>query len=79
MNEHTNWKKYHPYVGPFDPCRPIKTKYYVTPPNLYMGFQPPNLPQYSPKEALYRGTLWPALFSPYSNPYELGREENSGG
>jgi hypothetical protein len=27
--------------------------------------QPPNLPQYSPREALRKGTLWPALYFPY--------------
>jgi spore coat protein JA len=30
-----------------------------------LGFQPPNLPQFSPQEALRKGTLWPILFSPY--------------
>jgi hypothetical protein len=27
--------------------------------------QPPNLPQYSPREALHKGTLWPALYFPW--------------
>jgi spore coat protein JA len=56
---------YYPYVSPYDPCPPIKVKTYPLPANLFLGFQPPNLPQYSPYEALKRGTLWPALYSPY--------------
>ncbi|MDC3413079.1 spore coat associated protein CotJA [Aquibacillus sp. 3ASR75-11] len=72
----TQRKYYYPYISPFDPCRPIEVKSYETPPQLYIGFQPPSLPQYeSPKEALYRGTLWPALYSPYRNPYERGDEQ----
>jgi spore coat protein JA len=58
-------KEYYPFVSPFDPCPPMVCKTYVTPPNLYMGFQPMNLQQYSPHEALMQGTLWPALYSPY--------------
>jgi len=45
-------------------------KYYSTPPHLYMGFQPPNLQQYPPRVALKKGTLWPALYDDYVNPYE---------
>jgi spore coat protein JA len=71
----TQRKNYYPYVSPFDPCPPIRVKTYETPPNLYLGFQPYGLPQYPPKEALKRGTLWPALFSPYQNPYEHRQEE----
>lgn len=67
---HTNYKYWYPYISPFDPCPPLRVKRYNTPPNLYLGFQPPNMPQFSPREALFRGTLWPALFSPYSSPYE---------
>ncbi|GAB6932682.1 hypothetical protein JCM14719A_10350 [Calditerricola satsumensis] len=62
---HTNFKTWRPYASPFDPCPAERVKAYNTPPNLYLGFQPPNLPQYPPREALRRGTLWPALFSPY--------------
>ncbi|WP_103105428.1 spore coat associated protein CotJA [Brevibacillus reuszeri] len=57
---------YFPYVGPFDPCPPKRVKTYQVPPELFITFQPPNLPQYSPSEALRLGTLWPALFSPYN-------------
>ncbi|WP_159887453.1 spore coat associated protein CotJA [Paenibacillus puerhi] len=56
---------WHPYVSPFDPCPPMRVKTYSTPPQLFIGFQPPNLPQFSPMEALKHGTLWPALYSPY--------------
>ncbi|PWA12837.1 spore coat protein CotJA [Pueribacillus theae] len=65
----TQRKIYRPYISPFDPCRPIKVKTYQTPPQLYVGFQPPGLPQFSPKEALFHGTLWPLLFSPYGEPH----------
>ncbi|QWU18309.1 spore coat associated protein CotJA [Paenibacillus sophorae] len=57
---------YTPFRGPFDPCPPIPCKTYVVPPQLFLGFQPPNLPQFNLPEALRFGTLWPALFSPYS-------------
>ncbi|PLS17142.1 spore coat protein CotJA [Bacillus sp. M6-12] len=60
------WKPYH---SRFDPCPPIGVKFYRTPPNLYMFFQPPNLEQFSPQEALMRGTLWKPLYDYYENPY----------
>lgn len=53
------------FVGPFDPCPPMRYDTYMVPPNHFITFQPPNLPQFSPREALYRGTLWPLLYSPY--------------
>lgn len=69
----TQYKYWKPYISPFDPCTPIRVKSYATPPQLYMGFQPPGLPQFqSPKEALIAGTLWPQLFSPYPNPEKGG-------
>lgn len=55
------WPIYH---SSDDPCPPIVRKY-VVPPNQFLGFQPPNLPQYSRQEALIKGTLWPIFFSPY--------------
>jgi spore coat protein JA len=61
----TQWRDYAPYVSPYDPCPPIRVKWYIVPPNQYITFQPTNLPQYSLDEALRRGTLWPALYSPY--------------
>jgi len=64
-----------PFVGPFDPCPPMRVKFYVVPPNLFIPFQPPNLPQFPLGEALRRGTLWPALFSPYESRCLQGREE----
>ncbi len=70
LSDHTNRKTYEPYISPFDPCPPIPVKTYETPPNLYLGFQPKGLDQYPTKEALMKGTLWPALYSPYTNPYE---------
>ncbi|RUQ28265.1 spore coat associated protein CotJA [Peribacillus cavernae] len=72
--EHTHHftpiKSYRPFHSPCDPCPPIGRKYYRTPPNLYMNFQPPNLEQFSPHEALMKGTLWKALYDYYENPYE---------
>ncbi|MCP3025829.1 spore coat associated protein CotJA [Halobacillus sp. A5] len=62
---YTPIKWYHPYASTADPCPPIEWKYYQTPPNLYLGFQPTGLPQFPLKEALYKGTLWPVLFDPY--------------
>jgi spore coat protein JA len=59
------WREWIPYVSPCDPCPPIRVKRYVVPPNQYIPYQPMNLPQFPLNEALYRGTLWPALFSPY--------------
>jgi spore coat protein JA len=69
----TRNKIYHPYISPFDPCKPIKTKSYSTPPHLYMRFQPPNLEQFSPMEALKAGTLWKVLYDPYYSPYEKAK------
>jgi len=65
MNQARYW---HPFIGPFDPCPPVRVKSYVVAPNLFIPFQPPGLPQFSPAEALRLGTLWPALFSPYPIP-----------
>lgn len=59
------FRMYEPYVGPFDPCPPLTPKFYSTPPQLFIQFQPPNLPQFSPMDALKYGTLWPELYSPY--------------
>lgn len=67
---YTRLKTYPVYHSPFDPCPPIGKKYYSTPPNLYLGFQPPGLKQFPIREALYRGTLWKVLYDPYENPYE---------
>lgn len=72
----TQEKTYTPFIGPFDPCPPILTKTFSTPPQLYMRFQPPNLPQFSPQEALRHGTLWPALYSPYESRWGKGRQTN---
>ncbi|RDI42961.1 spore coat associated protein CotJA [Falsibacillus pallidus] len=66
----SRYKSYSPYVSPFDPCPPIRVKTYSTPPNLYMGFQPNNLQQFTPQEALRAGTLWKAFYDPYYSPYE---------
>jgi spore coat protein JA len=66
----TQRKAYMPYVSPFDPCPPIRVKTYETPPQLYLGYQLPNFPQFPPLEALHRGTLWPILYSPYGGRME---------
>lgn len=72
---HQNYKTYKPYISPYDPCPPIRVKTYSTPPNLYLGFQPANLPQFSPEEALKCGTLWKVFYDPYYSPYEKAREQ----
>lgn len=64
----SQYKYWRPYVSPFDPCKPIEVKSFSTPPQLYIGFQPQGLPQFSAQEALRAGTLWPLLVSPYPNP-----------
>lgn len=74
LQKPTYVKAYFPFHSPFDPCPPIGVKYYVTPPNLYIPFQPADLPQFPPKEALLKGTLWPVFYDPYFNPYERGGE-----
>lgn len=62
----TQEKVWYPFVGPFDPCcPPLTPKTYSTPPSLYIQFQPMNLPQFTPREALRVGTLWPIFYSPY--------------
>jgi spore coat protein JA len=66
-------REYYPFVGPFDPCPPIRVKTYVVSPNQFIPFQPPGWPQFPLREALYRGTLWPALFSPYESKRYEGR------
>ncbi|MDP4161839.1 MAG: spore coat associated protein CotJA [Bacillota bacterium] len=69
----THYKTYNPYYSPFDPCKPIEEKSYSTPPHLYIGYQPPNLPQFSPMEALKNGTLWVAFNDPYYSPNEKAK------
>lgn len=69
-------KNYYPYVSPFDPCPPITVKSFSTPPNLYLGFQPPNFPQFSPLEAFKKGTLWQPFYDPWYSPYERAKENN---
>ncbi|WP_100407431.1 spore coat associated protein CotJA [Bacillus solitudinis] len=76
MGDFTSRKHYYPYASPYDPCPPITVKTYVTAPNLYLTYQPPNLPQFSPREALYAGTVWKYFYDPYYGPCEL-RKENT--
>jgi len=58
-------REWYPFISPCDPCPPIRVKTYVVPPNQYIVYQPMGLQQFPIDEALFRGTLWPALFSPY--------------
>ncbi|WNQ12834.1 spore coat associated protein CotJA [Paenibacillus aurantius] len=73
----TDRKTFKPFLSKQDPCPPLKEKVYETPPNLYLGFQPPGLEQYKPEDALDKGTLWPALFGPYSNPFTKSKTKES--
>lgn len=68
----TQYKYWEPYCSPLDPCPPIRVKSYSTGPQLYIPFQPQGLAQFKPKEALFHGTLWPDLFSPYPAPGKRG-------
>ncbi|PYE52567.1 spore coat associated protein CotJA [Paenibacillus barcinonensis] len=72
-------RAYVPFVGPFDPCKPIGIRTYLVPPQLFIPFQPMGWPQYSPAEALRVGTLWPALFSPYTSKKTKERAVESDG
>jgi spore coat protein JA len=56
---------WHPYISPYDPCPPKQVKTYYVPPNQFITFQSPGLPQNTAGEALRTGTLWPLLYSPY--------------
>lgn len=73
----SGFRYYEPFVGPFDPCPPIRVKSFNVPPQLFITFQPPDLPQYTPHEALMRGTLWPSLYDPY--PQQPGSAGGTGG
>ncbi|BAU29345.1 spore coat protein JA [Aneurinibacillus soli] len=74
---HTFRKTYTVYTSPHNPCPPMKVRTYETPPQLYMTFQPPGLPQFPPAEAFRHGTLWPSLFAPYESPYKSGKREEA--
>ncbi|WP_226528356.1 spore coat associated protein CotJA [Metabacillus niabensis] len=74
---YTSIKEYKPFHGLYDPCSPIGLKYYSTPPNLYIGFQQPNMKQFSPTEALKKGTLWPAFWDYYENPYKAKKRDQA--
>ncbi|MBT2214291.1 spore coat associated protein CotJA [Virgibacillus dakarensis] len=72
----TQFKYWKPYISPLDPCPPMRVKSYSTPPQLYITFQPKGLDQYNTaREALYCGTLWPTLFSPYPDPHKRGDQD----
>lgn len=76
----TSRKWFVPYVSKSDPCPPLTPVSYETPVQLYLGFQPEELRQFAPAEALRMGTLWPDLYSPYVNPYlQSGKENSSNG
>ncbi|MCG7342599.1 spore coat associated protein CotJA [Sporosarcina sp. ACRSL] len=57
---------FEPWISPLDPCPPIRVKTFVLPPQLFIGFQPPGLPQFTPEQALRHGTLWPILADGFS-------------
>lgn len=71
-------RSYIPPRSPFDPCPPIGRKFYSTPPHLFLGVQPPDLPQFSPAEALRKGTLWKVFADYYENPYRKGGKPRHG-
>lgn len=63
------WRIHHPYHSPNDPCPPLP-KAFIVPPNQYITVQPKGMKQFTPREALMRGTLWPDLYSPYGPRYK---------
>lgn len=65
----TQVKAWTPFHSSFDPCPPIGQKFYRTPVDLYLTFQPPNLEQFPPQEALKNGTLWKVFYDYYENPF----------
>ncbi|GLY09824.1 spore coat associated protein CotJA [Pseudobacillus badius] len=71
MSKHTWYKTYRPYISPLDPCPPITVKRYSTPPELYVGYQPPGLAQFPAYEALKAGTLWKCFYDPYYSVKEM--------
>ncbi|AJY75973.1 hypothetical protein VN24_17195 [Paenibacillus beijingensis] len=73
MNVNPGLRHWYPYIGPFDPCPPMRVKTYIVPPNKFITYQPMNLPQFPLPEALKLGTLWPALYSPYESKSGKGR------
>ncbi|MBO2942464.1 spore coat associated protein CotJA [Paenibacillus sp. F411] len=72
MHKNREERQYITYRSPFDPCPPLPCRTYVVPVNQYVVFQPADLPQFSPAEALKHGTLWPALYSPYESRQRKG-------
>ncbi|MGG5254127.1 glutamate decarboxylase [Neobacillus sp. SM06] len=56
-------RRYQPRSSLFD----AKSKTYCVPPHLYIGFQPPNLSQFAPEDALKSGTLWKPFYDSYCN------------
>ncbi|MBM7648018.1 spore coat protein JA [Bacillus ectoiniformans] len=71
------YRTYRPFISPTDPCPPIKIKRYSTPPNLFLGFQPPGMEQFPPMAALKKGTLWKYFYDPYFSLKELKRSESN--
>lgn len=65
------WRIDEPYYGPYDPCPP-KQHQFIVPSNQFILFQQKGLKQYSPREALHKGVLWPSLYSPYDPQWERG-------
>lgn len=66
------WRVEKRYHGSHDPCPP-KPRVYIVPPNQYVTFQPQALKQWSPREAIRQGVLWPELCSPYAPPEKAVR------
>ncbi|WP_100331442.1 spore coat associated protein CotJA [Bacillus xiapuensis] len=73
MDTNLWYRTYRPFIGPMDPCPPIRIKRYSTPPQLFVGYQPEGLKQFSPHAALRKGTLWPCFFDPYFSVKELSK------
>ena len=73
----TLYKTWHPIASPFDPCKPILEKTFSTPPNLYIGFQPPNLPQFYTTGSTKGRNTMESILRPLLQPIRESQRGNS--
>lgn len=66
-------KSYIPFHSPNDPCPPIGKNITQLPHTYLWAFNHLTYPNSHQKEALRKGTLWPAFYDFYENPYKKGR------
>ncbi|MCY0888069.1 MAG: hypothetical protein OWQ59_06370 [Alicyclobacillaceae bacterium] len=66
------WFSYERLGGRNDPCPSSGSVFFVVPPNQWLVTQSRGLKQFSPRQALQYGVLWPDLWSAY--PRKAGEE-----